>query len=85
MNFNMRVCLLLLLVGAVSVKAQDTARVRSFTLHSFVLNEERNFSVYLPSSGKGAYEVLYVLDGRGGVEGWRSRIGVGSIIIIQML
>src|SRR5437870_105430 len=68
--------LLVLLVISVFVlaaraqQATDISIGQSFTMRSGVLNEERQYSVWLPPSyndrtwGKHAYPVLYLLDGQ---------------------
>lgn len=56
--------LLLVLFCSTSILAQDTANTRSFKLYSTVLQEERFFDVYIPSSSNIRFEVIYVLDGQ---------------------
>lgn len=52
-----------LIVFASPIPAQ-VKTTSSFTLHSTILNEQRNFDIYVPASPKGNPEVIYVLDGQ---------------------
>jgi exonuclease III len=42
--------------------AQD--KIMSFKLYSTVLKEDRFFNIYIPSSSRSKFEVIYVLDGQ---------------------
>jgi len=58
----MPLILLLFLFYSTTVFAQDS--IRSFKLYSTVLKEDRFFNIYIPSSSKSKFEVIYVLDGQ---------------------
>jgi len=61
----MPLILLLLLFYSTSILAQDRDKnIRSFKLSSTVLKEDRFFDIYIPSSSKSKFEVIYVLDGQ---------------------
>jgi predicted alpha/beta superfamily hydrolase len=56
--------LLNLLIGYTAPILGQEKTTSSFTLHSAILNEDRYFTIYVPSSPKGKLEVIYVLDGQ---------------------
>ena len=61
----MPLILLLFLFYSTSIFGQDTDKnITSFKLYSTVLKEDRFFDIYVPSSLKSKFEVIYVLDGQ---------------------
>jgi uncharacterized protein len=69
---------------------QNDSNVHSFTLHSTILEEDRFFQIYIPSSSKSKLDVIYVLDGQAqfstvlnilkkDVKGGRIIVGIGNI------
>jgi predicted alpha/beta superfamily hydrolase len=65
LNYTMRLILLLFLFYNTSIFAQDKDKnIRSFKISSTILKEDRFFDVYIPSSSKSKFEVIYVLDGQ---------------------
>ncbi len=60
----MPLLLLLLLVLSVPGNSQGDSSIKSFKIHSSILNEDRFFDSYLPPSSKKSLDVIYVLDGQ---------------------
>jgi predicted alpha/beta superfamily hydrolase len=54
----------MLLVHTNSLFGQIGTNIKSFTLHSAILKEDRFFQIYVPPSAKDKSEVIYVLDGQ---------------------
>jgi len=60
----MRLIAFILLLHTNLLLGQSNTNVKSFTLPSAILNENRVFQIYLPPSSKDKLEVIYVLDGQ---------------------
>jgi predicted alpha/beta superfamily hydrolase len=60
----MRFVAFILLLNTNILFAQTGTNVKSFTLHSNILKEDRFFEIYVPPSSNNKSEVIYVLDGQ---------------------